>query len=144
VRRDPGRRRARFFDSYVTGLVTRDVQQISDIERPAGMRRLLSVVAARMGTPAVAQSMAKDVALPRQTLSRYLDLLELIFVIKRIPAWSPNLTTRAISTPKLIVTDSGLGGRFRAGIVLYAGEQQFSFGDRLTALPMAALWTLDR
>jgi hypothetical protein len=31
----------------------------------------------------------------------------------------------------------------RAGIVLYAGEQQLSFGDRLTALPMAALWTLD-
>jgi predicted AAA+ superfamily ATPase len=36
-----------------------------------------------------------------------------------------------------------LGDRFRAGIVLYAGEQQLSFGDRLTALPMAALWTLD-
>ena len=36
-----------------------------------------------------------------------------------------------------------LGGRFRAGIVLYAGEQRLSFGDRLTALPMAALWMLD-
>jgi hypothetical protein len=36
-----------------------------------------------------------------------------------------------------------LGDRFRAGIVLYAGEQQLSFGDRLTALPMAALWMLD-
>src|SRR5258706_206394 len=95
----------------MTDLVTRDVQQISDIERPAEMRRLLSVVAARMGTLAVAQSMANDISLPRRTLSRYLDLLELIFVIKRIPAWSSNLTTRAISTPKLIVTDSGLGGR---------------------------------
>ncbi len=234
VRRDPGRRRARFFDSYVTDLVSRDVRQISDIERPAEMRRLLSVVAARMGTLAVVQSMANDVNLPRMTLSRYLDLLELVFVIRRIPAWSSNLTTRAISTPKLIVTDSGLGGRliglseerakdptapvgpllenfaigevarqltwaeepvqlfhyrdrdqvevdmvlehasgsvmgievkaaetvrrvdfrglrhladrlgdrFRAGIVLYAGEQQLSFGDRLTALPLAALWTL--
>jgi uncharacterized protein len=111
VHRDPGRRRARFFDSYVTDLVTPDVQQISDIERPAEMRRLLSVVAARMGTLAVLQSMANDIALPRQTLTRYLDLLELIFVIKRIPAWSSNLTKRAISTPKLIVTDSGLGGR---------------------------------
>lgn len=42
---------------------------------------------------------------------RYLDLLELIFVIKRIPAWSSNLTTCAIATPKLTVTDSGLGGQ---------------------------------
>ena len=36
-----------------------------------------------------------------------------------------------------------LGERFRAGIVLYAGEQRLPFGDRLTALPMAALWMLD-
>jgi uncharacterized protein len=70
VGRDPGRRRARFFDSYVTDLVARDVQQISDIERPAEMRRLLSVVAARMGSLAVVQSIANDIALPRQTLSR--------------------------------------------------------------------------
>jgi predicted AAA+ superfamily ATPase len=234
VRRDPGRRRNRFFDSYITDLVTRDVRQISDIERPAEMRRLLSVIGARMSGLAVVQSIAGDVGLPRVTLSRYLDLLELIFVIKRIPAWSSNLTRRAISTPKLIVTDSGLGGRligmsperardvtapigpllenfaigevarqltwanesvqlfhyrdrdqievdmvlehasgeviglevkaaetvrgddfrglrhladrlgrrFRAGFVLYTGEQSLSFGERLRALPMSALWML--
>ena len=28
-------------------------------------------------------------------------------------------------------------------LVLYAGEQQLSFGDRLTALPMVALWMID-
>jgi hypothetical protein len=39
-------------------------------------RRLLSVMAARMGTLAVTQSIANDIARPRQTLSRYLDLLE--------------------------------------------------------------------
>jgi predicted AAA+ superfamily ATPase len=111
VRRDPGRRRARFFDSYITDLVTRDVRQISDIEQPAAMRRLLSVVAARMATMAVVQSIASDVGIPRPTLSRYLDLLELVFVIKRVPAWSSNLTTRAVATPKLIMTDTGLAGR---------------------------------
>ncbi|MEU4231746.1 ATP-binding protein [Nonomuraea sp. NPDC026600] len=234
IRRDPGRRRNRFFDSYITDLITRDVRQISDIERPAEMRRLLSVIAARMGGLAVVQSIAGDVGLPRMTLSRYLDLLELIFVIKRVPAWSSNLTRRAISTPKLIITDSGLGGRligmspdrardvtapigpllenfaigeiarqltwanesvqlfhyrdrdqievdivlehasgevigleikaaetvrgddfrglrhladrlgarFRAGFVLYTGEQALPFGEKLKALPMASLWML--
>ncbi|MEV0229536.1 ATP-binding protein [Nonomuraea sp. NPDC050786] len=234
IRRDPGRRRNRFFDSYITDLITRDVRQISDIERPAEMRRLLSVIAARMGGLAVVQAMAGDVGLPRMTLSRYLDLLELVFLIKRVPAWSSNLTRRAISTPKLIITDSGLGGRligmspdrardvtapvgpllenfaigevarqltwanepvqlfhyrdrdqvevdmvlehasgevvgieikaaetirgddfrglrhladrlgarFRAGFVLYTGEQTLPFGDKLKALPMASLWKL--
>jgi hypothetical protein len=32
-----------------------------------------------------------------------------------------------------------LGERFRAGIVLCTGKQQLFFGNRLTALPMAAL-----
>jgi uncharacterized protein len=33
-----------------------------------------------------------------------------------------------------------LGTRFIAGFVLYSGTQQLSFGDRLTCLPLAALW----
>jgi hypothetical protein len=48
--------------------------------------------------------MASDIGLPRRTLSRYLDLLELIFVIKRIPAWSSNLTTRAPGTSEVCAT----------------------------------------
>ena len=32
-------------------------------------------------------------------------------------------------------------GTFRNGIVLYAGTEAFSLGDRLTALPLSALWT---
>jgi predicted AAA+ superfamily ATPase len=111
LRRDPGRRRERFFDSYITDLVSRDVRQISDIGRPAAMRRLLNMVAARMATMAAVQPMASDIGIPRPTLSRYLDLLELVFVIRRVPAWSSNLTTRAVATPKLIMTDTGRGGR---------------------------------
>ncbi len=234
VRRDAGRRRHRFFDSYITDLITRDVRQVTDIERPAEMRRLLSVVAARMGGLVVTQAIADTVDVHRTTVARYLDLLELVFVIKRIPAWSSNLTRRAVSTPKLIFVDSGLaarliglsierakdvtapvgpllenfaigevarqltwaeepvqlfhyrdkdkvevdmvlehasgevvavevkaastvrgedfrglrhlaerlGPRFRAGYVLYTGEQVLPFGERLRALPMAALWML--
>ncbi len=61
------------------------------------MRRLLAVVAARMAGLVVVQSIAGDVGLPRMTLTRYLDLLELVFVVKRVPAWSSNPTRRAIS-----------------------------------------------
>jgi uncharacterized protein len=33
-----------------------------------------------------------------------------------------------------------LGDRFAGGVVLYTGEQPVPFGDRLLALPLAALW----
>jgi Holliday junction resolvase-like predicted endonuclease len=34
-----------------------------------------------------------------------------------------------------------LGRRFRAGVVLYSGEQRLPFGDKLWALPIEDLWS---
>jgi predicted AAA+ superfamily ATPase len=115
-RTDPGRR-ARFFESYVSDLINRDVRQVSEIERPADMRRLLNVIAAQMASLAIPGAMASALQMPASTLKRYLDLLELLFVVRRVPAWSTNFTTRAVATPKLMVIDSGLAGHL-AGITL--------------------------
>ncbi len=104
---DPGRR-TRFLEAYASDLVQRDVRQLSDIERPADLRRLVNAVAARMATLAVPGALAADLNLPASTVKRYLDLLDLVFMVKRIPAWSNNLTTRAVATPKFLVVDSGL------------------------------------
>lgn len=104
--RAPGR----FFESYVSDLISRDVRQVSDIERPADLRRLLNLLAASMATMAVPGSFANRLQLPASTVKRYLDLLELLFVARRVPAWSTNMTTRAVATPKLIMVDCGLAG----------------------------------
>lgn len=117
VRRTDLGRRARFFESYVSDLISRDVRQVSEIERPADMRRLLNLIAASMATLAVPAAFANHLRLPASTVKRYLDLLELLYVVRRIPAWSTNLTTRAVATPKLMVVDSGLAGHL-AGMTL--------------------------
>jgi len=106
-RSDPGRR-ARFFESYITDLVNRDVRQVTEIERPADMRRLVNLAAASTASLAVPASFASRLQVPASTIKRYLNLLELLFVTRQIPAWSSNLTTRATATPKLVFTDSGL------------------------------------
>lgn len=110
VHRTDPRRRARFFESYISDLINRDIRQVSDIERPADMRRLLNGVAARMATSAVPHAMASELQMPGSTVKRYLDLLELVYVVRRIPAWSTNLTTRAVAAQKLVLVDSGLTG----------------------------------
>ena len=106
-RADPGRR-ARFFESYITDLVNRDVRQLTEIERPADMRRLVNLVAAGTASLAVPAALASRLQVPASTVKRYLNLLDLLFITRRIPAWSTNLTTRAVATPKLVLTDSGL------------------------------------
>ena len=108
VARTQPRRRERFLDSYVADLINRDVRQLSEIERPGEMLALIRLLAARSGQLLVASALGSDIRLPHRTVGRYLDLLEEVFLIKRVPAWSRNLSTRAIGTPKVAMVDSGV------------------------------------
>ncbi len=122
VRRADTGRRARFFESYISDLINRDVRQLTDIERPADMRRLINLIAASTGSLAVPASMASRLQVPASTVKRYLDLLDLLFITRRIPAWSSNLATRAVATPKLVMTDAGLAGHL-TGMSLHRARQ---------------------
>lgn len=103
-----GARRERFFDNYVADLINRDVVQLSEIERGHAMRSLTRLLAARSGQLLVPAAIAGELGLPRPTIVRYIGLLEEVFLVKRIPAWSRNLTSRAVSTPKVAMVDSGV------------------------------------
>lgn len=108
VRRTDAGRRGRFFESYISDVINRDVRQLTDIERAGDMRRLVNLIAASTGTLANPSSMANRLQVPATTVKRYLDLLDLVFITRRVPAWSSNLATRTVATPKLVVNDSGL------------------------------------
>jgi len=103
-----GRRRAAFFDNYVADLVNRDVIQLSEIQRGREMRALIGLLAARSGQLLVPANLARALGLPQSTVERYLGLLEEVFLIKRLPAWSRNISSRAISTAKVAFVDSGV------------------------------------
>jgi predicted AAA+ superfamily ATPase len=107
VRRSP-RRRAAFFDSYLTTLIERDVVELSMIERRGELRRLLALLAGRSGGLLVLNALATQAGVPRTTLNRYLELLSAVFLVKQIPAWSTGQTQRAVGTPKLTYVDSGI------------------------------------
>lgn len=107
VARTP-RRRERFLDAYVADIINRDVIQLSEIERAPEMRTLTRLLAARSGQLLVPGTLGNELDLPRPTVKRYLGLLEEVFLIKRIPAWSRNLSTRAIGTSKVAMVDSAI------------------------------------
>lgn len=108
VARTNARRRLRFFDSYVGDLVNRDVMQLSEIEHSAGLRALIKLLAARSGQLLVPHALSRDLGLSSSTTTRFLSLLEEVFLVKRIPAWSKNISNRAIHTPKFAFVDSGV------------------------------------
>lgn len=104
----PARPRSQFLRSYVGDLIERDVTQLSDIQRGPELRTLTRVLAGRSGQLLVPGTLARDLRLAQTTVERYLALLEEVFLIKRLPAWSRNLSNRATGTPKMIMVDSGV------------------------------------
>ncbi|WP_326551537.1 ATP-binding protein [Micromonospora sp. NBC_01813] len=106
--RDDPRRRQRFLDAYVQALIDRDVRQLADIQSKGELRRLVRLLAARSATIIAANSLESVLGLSRPTIARYLQALEEIFLVKRIPGWSRNLGTRATAAAKLIFVDSGI------------------------------------
>ncbi|HET8662005.1 MAG TPA: ATP-binding protein [Micromonosporaceae bacterium] len=107
VRRAP-RRRSAFFSSYLTTLVERDVLELSEITRHSDLLKLLALLAGRAGHLMAPGTLVGQSGIPRTTLVRYLELLSSVFLIKAVPAWSSNLTRRAIGAPKLAFVDTGV------------------------------------
>jgi len=148
LRRAP-RRRAAFFDSYLTILIERDVKEISAIERRGELRRLLALLAGRSGNLLVPAALASESGIPRTTLNRYLELLTAVFLIKQIPAWSTSQTHRAIGTPKMAFTDTGIACHLIGQDAARLGDPDGSAGQMIETFVVMELarqltWSAER
>ncbi len=101
-------RQAAWFKSYITTILQRDVRDISNIEKLSELPKLLSIFSARAGTLLNFAEFSRSAAIPQTTLKRYTALLEAVFMIYLLPAWSGNLSKRLIKTPKIYMSDTGL------------------------------------
>jgi uncharacterized protein len=108
VARDAPRRRDRFFASYLNDIIVRDVKQVADIERAADMRRLIALLAARCADMINMAKLASELTITEPTVRRYIQILETIYLIQLIPAWSSGATKRVTRAPKLMFVDTGL------------------------------------
>jgi hypothetical protein len=115
VRREQPRRRSRFFENYIADLLARDVKQVAHIERSSDMRRLLSLLAAQTSGLVNYSRFASELSISAPTVKNYIEILETIYLIRLVPAWSGNFTTRAVAMPKVMFVDSGLAGFLTTG-----------------------------
>ncbi|MGH3873110.1 MAG: ATP-binding protein [Pseudonocardiaceae bacterium] len=108
-----GPRRRAWFNAYAQTVIEREAPGISASPRTADLPRLLRLIAARHAGILNVSDLAADAQLPRTSVLRYLDTLEALFLIVRIPAWAANLSQREIRAPKVYLTDPGLAGYLR-------------------------------
>jgi len=108
VAREDADRRARWFASYLTTILERDVRSIADISRLEQLPRVLTALALRTRGPLNKSGLSQDLGIPVSSIDRYLTLLERVFLVRRLPAWHNSQAPRLVKAPKLLLCDSGL------------------------------------
>lgn len=125
LRNRAGRAQDRWLSSYTDRLLTKDSTDITGIQYPDRLETLLSVIAARNAGEFVASRVGREIDVPARSLPAYVQALRSVFLIRVIPGWSNNVANRAVTTPKIALTDTGLAAHL-AGVDVDGTERAVS------------------
>lgn len=100
--------RSAWFEGYVEQLVHYDAAELADVRSPSSLDSLLRALAANSaGLPSL-RALGEASGVSHRTLVSYLELLEELRIIERVPAWSTNRLNRLVKSSKYYVVDPGL------------------------------------
>lgn len=98
----------RWRSDYFSGLVREDVLEFSRLHEVNTMRLFAEMLRSRVGSPLSLASMGRDLNLSSVTLSRYLDILEALFIVFIVRPWHRNIARSTLQAPKVYFYDTGL------------------------------------
>ncbi|MCF7762954.1 MAG: ATP-binding protein [Verrucomicrobia bacterium] len=139
VQRPDDGRRAAWFASYISTILHRDVRDLARVDALHALPNLLKLLAARTSGLLNLADVGRDAGLPYTTLTRYLALLETVFLVHRLPAWSPNLGKRLVKAAKLHLVDTGLACHLVGADARRLGEDRSLFGRMLETFVVGEL-----
>lgn len=94
--------------NYLRAVIDRDVHDVARVRDSSEVAKLLEILALQTASLLNTSSLSIDLRLDRQTVERYITVLERLFLIRRLPPWHRNSAKRLIKTPKVHLIDSGL------------------------------------
>lgn len=112
VERMKPERRRRWFESYTDTILQRDIRDLANIEKLSEMPLLLKLLAARSSGILKYADLASSLNLSVSSVKRYITLLEQIFIVRVVPAWTKGRSARLAKSPKVHIGDSGLAASY--------------------------------
>lgn len=107
--RDSGRRRQhRWFAAYIERVLSKDAAELYGIQFPDRLHNLLAKFAAQGTAELVAAHIGRALDIPERSVPTYVTELSDVFLINQLPSWGTNLEKRAISKPKVFLSDTAL------------------------------------
>lgn len=93
---------------YLRTIMEHDVPDIAQIRNANQLQTLLERLAHQSSSLLNQSALSRDLGLDRETIHDYLEILERLFLIRRLPAWHRNRGKRLVKSPKVHLLDSGL------------------------------------
>ncbi len=124
-------RRQAWARAYITTLVERDVRDIAQIAQASQVPRLLAVMAELSGQPLNLSQIGGQLGLDAKTADKYIGILEKLFLLRRLPAFSRNELSRLIKAPKIHFLDAGLQSTLTRLTPDHAFSERRRFGATL-------------
>lgn len=139
IARTSDRRRRDWFRAYARAVVERDLPDIAVIARGAQLPQFLEALALLNGQLVNLSDLGARIGVDRKTAERYLSLLEQLFIVERLPAWSRSSLQRLVKTPKLHFVDSGLAAALRGSTAESINLDRTALGPLLEAAVLSEL-----
>lgn len=108
VARSNPKRRAAWFENYLNTVLQRDIRDLAQIDAVLQMPRLLEAIAHRTTGTLNLADISRTLGLPQTSLKRHLTLLETVYLIEPLQAWTHRDSHRAQKASKYYLNDSGL------------------------------------
>ncbi len=118
--------REAWINSYITTILERDIQDLAQISGLAEFPNLLRLLAVRAGNLLNTAELSRFSGISATTLSRYLALLQALFIVHFQQPWHSNLSKRLVRAPKTYFIDSGV-----LFFLLGINVDRFSFDPQL-------------
>lgn len=93
---------------YTHSMLSTDVFDFDIVQNIKALRTVFELLRTKVGTPISYQSIAEDAAIAPNTVKKYIDILESLFIVFRITPFSKNIARSLLKEPKLYFFDNGL------------------------------------
>jgi len=93
---------------YIDGLIRTDILDFEKIHDFRAMQTVFELLRSRVGSPVSYQSIAEDAEVAPNTVKKYIQILESLFIVFRVSPFSRNIARSIKKEPKIYFFDSGL------------------------------------
>lgn len=106
----PTKAKKAWYDFYIKARITKDIATIENVQldKISHLAKLLKILAGQISSLVNYNNIAKKVGITDKTVAKYIQLLEALYIIKLVPAYSNNRIKKVTKSPKVHFIDSGL------------------------------------